>query len=172
MKREKWKNNIIKSFSEKIGVFPTDYCKPNYFVPEWSGWQENNNFEFEVPLFLSLVYGNNSMNCLRLLFHVTSWGLQEDCLSHETQRCQSERFHRRRSCAPQSPWVMVTDGCLALQGNETASCFLTKRKANGKDRSRDMLIARGMERSLRGCRARDLHTVPLRSEFADKYWLC
>ena len=41
----------------------------------------------------------------------------------------------------------VWQGCLALKGNKTASCFLTKRKGSGKDRCRGTLIATGMTRS-------------------------
>lgn len=46
-----------------------------------------------------------------------------------------------------------------------------KEKQMEKDRCRDTLIAGGMERSSRGSQAQDTHTVPLRREFADKYWL-
>ena len=67
----------------------------------------------------------------------------------------------------------VWQGCLALKGNERASCFLTKRKANGKDRCRHTLIATGMWRSFQ-LRSLELEAytqfVPLRSESAAKYW--
>lgn len=66
----------------------------------------------------------------------------------------------------------VWQGCLALKGNETASCFLTKMKANGKDRCRDKVDSHRHVKMLpvKIFRAGVLHTLPLRSEFAAKYW--